>query len=37
MSKFSRGVNDPRRAPYCLAWKFVTGLDSFEVDGGDNC
>jgi hypothetical protein len=36
MSKFSRSVNDARRDVYRLAWKFLTGLDSFVVDREDN-
>ena len=36
MSKFSRRVNDARRDAYRLAWRFVTGLDSFDVDCHDN-
>jgi hypothetical protein len=35
MSKFSRGVNYARRDAYRLAWRFVTGLDSFDVDRQD--
>lgn len=36
MSKFSRKVNDARRDAYRLAWKFVTGLDSYDVYREDN-
>ena len=36
VSKFSRGVNDARRDTYRLAWRFITGLDGFDVDCQDN-